>query len=379
MKVPFLDLRAQYRRLSTEIEKALREVLESGHFILGPKVRTLEETLACYLGVKHTVGVASGSDALVLALMALGVGEGDEVITTPFTFFATVGAILRVGAKPVFADIDPETFNIDPATVKDRVTERTRAILPVHLFGQCADMAPLLEVASRWGLRVVEDAAQAIGAVYAPDGLPPRRAGGMGDLGCFSFYPTKNLGGAGDGGLVSTDDDVLAERVRILRVHGAKEKYLHELVGVNSRLDELQAAVLLVKFSYLEEWTRKRRENAHRYDELLREIGAEEMGIKLPKVKYRNHHVFHQYVIRTPRRDDLRAFLWQRGIGTEVYYPIPLHLQPCLRHLGYREGELPEAERAAGEVLALPIYPELHPEQQEYVVEQIAQFFRGIA
>lgn len=375
MRVPFIDLKAQHERIGQELEGALRQVLHSGRFILGPRVQALEEALARYLGVRHAIGVASGSDALFLALLALGVGEGDEVVTTPFTFFATVGAILRVGARPVFADIDPETFNLSPLGVQDRLTPRTKALLPVHLFGQCAQMRPLLDLAARRNLWVVEDAAQAMGAEQVLNGLP-KKAGSMGDVGCFSFYPTKNLGGIGDGGLVSTDDDGIAERLRLLRGHGARGKYRHELVGLNSRLDELQAAVLLVKFRYLEEWNRRRQEAARRYEHLLQEAGGEELGIRLPQVAAGNLHVFHQYVIRTPRRDELRSYLQQRGVGTEIYYPLPLHLQPSLGFLGYREGDLPEAERAAREVLALPLYPEITPEQQHYVVEQIVQFLR---
>lgn len=373
MRVPFINLKAQYEGLRGEMEEAIKEVLESQRFILGPKVRALEEALAHYIGVKEAIGVASGTDALVLSLMALGVGEGDEVITTPFTFFATAGAIMRVGARPVFVDIDPRTYNLDPSLLEERITPRAKVILPVHLFGQCADMGPILEVAERHGLKVVEDAAQAMGADYTVDSSP-RRAGSMGHLGCFSFYPTKNLGGAGDGGLVVTGEEELAERVRLLRVHGARRKYEHELVGINSRLDELQAAVLLAKLPHLEEWTAKRIAKAHRYDELFAEADHEALGIGLPVVEYRNRHVFHQYVIRVPHRDALRSHLQEVGVETEVYYPLPLHLQPCLQSLGYREGDFLQAEKAAREVLALPIHPELTAEEQEYVVEQIVQF-----
>ena len=324
--------------------------------------------------MKEAIGVASGSDALLLALMALGVKEGDEVITTPFTFFATVGAISRVGARPSFADIDPLTYNLDPNEVERRVTSKTRAIIPVHLFGQCADMDPIMEIAERHGLYVIEDAAQAIGAEYVTDN-GARKAGSMGHFGCFSFYPTKNLGGWGDGGMVTTQDEGLAQKVRMLRVHGSTDKYFHEAIGINSRLDALQAAVLLAKFPHLEEWNESRREKALRYQRLFEEVEYERLGITLPHVQHQNRHVFHQYVIRVPRRDELRYFLQQEGIGTEVYYPLPLHLQRCYRFLGYRKGDFPQAERASMEVLALPIYPELSPEAQGYVVERIAAFF----
>ncbi|RLA79560.1 MAG: transcriptional regulator [Deltaproteobacteria bacterium] len=374
MRVAFFDLKVQYQGIKEEVEEAIQKVAEEQRFVLGPQVEALEETLARYIGVKEAIGVASGSDALLLALMALGIREGDEVITTPFTFFATVGAISRVGARPSFADIDPLTYNLDPNEVERRVTPKTRAIIPVHLFGQCADMDPIMEIAERRGLYVIEDAAQAIGAEYVTDN-GARKAGSMGHFGCFSFYPTKNLGGWGDGGMVTTQDEGLAERVRMLRVHGSTDKYLHEAIGINSRLDALQAAVLLAKFPHLEEWNESRREKALRYQRLFEEMGYERFGITLPHVQHQNRHVFHQYVIRVPRRNELRHFLQQEGIGTEVYYPLPLHLQPCYRFLGYREGDFPQAERASKEVLALPIYPELSSEAHGYVVERIAAFF----
>jgi len=374
VRVAFFDLKVQYQGIKEEVEEAIQKVAEEQRFVLGPQVEALEETLARYIGVKEAIGVASGSDALLLALMALGIKEGDEVITTPFTFFATVGAISRVGARPSFADIDPLTYNLDPNEVERRVTPKTRAIIPVHLFGQCADMDPIMEIAERHGLYVIEDAAQAIGAEYVTDN-GARKAGSMGHFGCFSFYPTKNLGGWGDGGMVTTQDEGLAQKVRMLRVHGSTDKYFHEAIGINSRLDALQAAVLLAKFPHLEEWNESRREKALRYQRLFEEVEYERLGITLPHVQHQNRHVFHQYVIRVPRRDELRHFLQQEGIGTEVYYPLPLHLQRCYRFLGYRKGDFPQAERASMEVLALPIYPELSPEAQGYVVERIAAFF----
>jgi len=375
MQVPFLDLKAQYQRIKEEIDQTLAEVVSDQHFILGPKVEALEEAIAAYSCARHGIGVASGSDALTLSLLALGVGLDDEVITTPFTFFATAGSISHVGAKPVFVDIDPQTYNLDPSKIEERITSKTKAIIPVHLFGQCADMEPLREIAKDRRLWVIEDAAQAIGSDYIKDSLPPQRAGSIGDVGCFSFYPSKNLGGFGDGGMVTTNDDELARRLRLLRVHGASTKYSYQMIGVNSRLDALQAAVLLVKFRYLEEWTEKRRENAAYYDHLFEEIQYQTLGIEIPSVQYNNRHIYNQYVIRVSTRDELRDFLTHEGIGTDVYYPLPLHLQECYRDLGYEEGDFPHAEQAARETLALPIYPELTKEQQEYVVAKITEFF----
>ena len=307
--------------------------------------------------------------------MALGVGAGDEVITTPFTFFATAGSISKVGATPVFVDIDPRTYNLDPAHIQERITPQTKAIIPVHLFGQCADMDPIKKLARNNGLWIVEDAAQAIGSDYIKNSAPPQRVGSIGDVGCFSFYPSKNLGGFGDGGMVTTNDDELAERLRLLRVHGASSKYYYQYIGINSRLDALQAAILLVKFRYLEEWTAKRLKNAAYYDQLFDEIHHQELGIEIPYVQYNNRHIYNQYVIRVPKRDELREFLSHEGIGTDVYYPLPLHLQECYRELGYGECDFPHAEKAARETLALPIYPELTPEQQKYVVSKIGEFF----
>ena len=376
MNVPFLDLKAQYQHIKEEIDQAVTEVISEQHFILGPKVEALEEAIAAYSSARYGIGVASGSDALTVSLMAIGVGAGDEVITTPFTFFATAGSISKVGATPVFVDIDPRTYNLDPAHIQERITPQTKAIIPVHLFGQCADMDPIKKLARNNGLWIVEDAAQAIGSDYIKNSAPPQRVGSIGDVGCFSFYPSKNLGGFGDGGIVTTNDDELAKRLRLLRVHGAASKYYYECIGINSRLDALQAAVLLVKFRYLEEWTDKRLKNAAYYDQLFDEIRHQELGIGIPYVQYNNRHIYNHYVIRVPKRDELREFLSQEGIGTDVYYPLPLHLQECYRELGYGEGDFPHAEKAARETLALPIYPELTPEQQEYVVSKIGEFYR---
>ncbi len=370
MKVPLLNLQAQYESIRAPVLAAVERIMESQQFILGKEVRALEESVAHYSGTKHAVGCASGSDALLLSLMALDISAGDEVITTPFTFFATASAIARLGARPVFVDIDARTYNINPEAVQAAVTPRTRAIIPVHMYGQCAEMDPLIAIADRHGLAIIEDAAQAIGA---EDG--GRRAGSMGLLGCFSFYPTKNLGGAGDGGMLTTNDDYLANRLRRLRVHGGETEYQHIDLGINSRLDALQAAVLRVKFNSLEKWTLQRGENATRYDQLLQEA---DLGSRIipPLIKPNNRHIFHHYVIRVPEsRDALIDHLTKAEIGTKVYYPVPLHLQPCFSSLGYLEGDFPEAERAARETVAIPVYPELTRAQQAYVVEAIKSFF----
>ncbi|MGB7924126.1 MAG: DegT/DnrJ/EryC1/StrS family aminotransferase [Pyrinomonadaceae bacterium] len=370
MKVPLLDLHAQYAALRDELRAAVDRVMESQHFILGPEVRALETEVASYSQTTHAVGCASGSDALLLALMALDVGEGDEVITTPYSFFATVSAITRLGARPRFVDIDPRTYNLDVSRIEAAVTPRTRAIMPVHLYGQCAEMDAILEVGQRLSIPIVEDAAQAIGAEDHG-----RRAGSLSTLGCFSFYPTKNLGGAGDGGMLTTNDDQLAERLRVLRVHGETSKYHHRFVGINSRLDALQAAVLRVKLPHLDRWSDARRENAARYAQLFLDEGLTE-AVGLPFVRDHARHIFNQYVIRAgERRDDLIAHLKRNGVGAEVYYPLPLHLQECFRFLGHAEGDFPASEQAARETLALPIYPELRPEQQQYVVDTIRRFY----
>ena len=372
MSVPSLDLKAQYEKIAPEVLAAVQRVFESQNFILGSEVSRLEEEIAAYCETSHAIGCGSGSDALLLALMGLGVDRGDEVITTPFTFFATGGAVSRLGARPVFVDIDRASFNIAPAGIEAAITSRTKAIIPVHLFGQCAEMEGINAVAAKHGLAVIEDAAQAIGADYRG-----KRAGGLGQVAAFSFYPTKNLGGAGDGGMLTTNDAGLAEQLRLLRVHGAKKKYFHEYVGINSRLDAVQAAVLRVKLKYLEEWSEGRRLCAKRYASLFRESHLTEPGhVTLPAECGYGRHVYNQFVIRVERRDDLRSFLKGQGIGTEVYYPLPLHLQQCFANLGYRAGDLPEAELASEEVLALPMYAELTASAQQYVVEQITDFFR---
>ena len=369
MNVPLLDLQAQYASLRDEVRPAIERVLESQRFVLGDEVRRLESSIADYCHTKHAVGCASGSDALLLALMALDVKSGDEIITTPFSFFATASCVARLGARPVFVDIDPATYNIDVSQVADAITSRTKAIMPVHIYGQCADIDPLLALGERHGIPIVEDAAQAIGATDRG-----RPAGSMGALGCFSFYPTKNLGGAGDGGIVITNDEQLAQRLRRLRAHGGITEYQHTEVGINSRLDELQAAVLNVKLSRLDAWSNERAQRAALYTQLLNEADLS-FAVATPVVRPDCRHIFHQYVIRVPRyRDALMDHLRERGVGTKVYYPIPLHRQECFAYLGYKEGAFPEAERAAAETFALPAYPELSEEQQVYVVDSIKSF-----
>ncbi len=381
MRVPLLDLKEQYRPLKEDLLPELERLFDSQRFILGAAVERLESEIATYCGVEYGVGVASGSDALLLSLMAAGIGPRDEVITTPYTFFATVSAVVRLGAKPVFVDIDPVSFNLNLSDLEKQITSRTRAILPVHLFGQCADMRPVREVAGRHGLFILEDAAQAIGAEYG--GM---RAGALGDAGCLSFFPSKNLGGFGDGGMVVTHRKDLADRIRILRVHGMKPRYVHKVVGINSRLDALQAVVLSVKLKHLDQWHNLRRRNAGRYNRFFEESGLIDDQTVIPPreiyaVETGEHqagiHVYNQYVIRVRERDRLQAYLTEQGIGTAIYYPIPLHLQECFSFLGYGKGDFPESERASGETLALPIYPELTGEMQEYVVDRIAAFYRG--
>ncbi len=370
MKVPLYDLEAEYRAVGAAAEAACREVLADRRFVLGPKVAALEQALAARLGAPFALGVSSGTDALLVSLMALGIGPGDEVVTTPYTFFATASSIARLGAKPVFADILPDTFNIDPGKAAAKVTARTKAILPVHLFGQCADMGPLLELAAARGIPLIEDAAQAIGAAWRG-----RPAGALGRAGCFSFYPTKNLGAAGDAGLVTAADAAMAESLRRLRDHGMHPRYYHSAVGGNFRLDALQAAILLVKLPCLDGWTAARRENARRYAALF--AAAALPGVAPPPPPAGGFtHVYNQYVVRVPRRDALRAFLAERGIGTEIYYPVPLHLQECFRHLGHRPGDFPESERAAAETLSLPVHPFLAEDQQKWLVDSVAEFYR---
>ena len=370
MQVPLLDLKEQNDTLRPEIEAALARVLDTNGFILGKEVAELECELAGYCGTKYAIACASGSDALVLALMALDVGPGDEVITTPYSFFATVSAITRLGATPVFVDIEEETYNFDISQIESKITERTKAIEPVHLFGQCVDMRQLNAVAEKFGVPVVEDAAQAIGS--EDRGV---RAGGMSAVGCFSFYPSKNLGGMGDGGFMTTNDEELARKLLALRVHGSEERYYHKYVGLNSRLDGFQGAVLRVKLPHLDDWTERRQANAARYRQMLTDRGLTEQ-VRFPIERENVRHIYNQYVVAVPGvRDELRAHLTGKGIGTDIYYPVPLHLQECFAYLGYKAGDLPVAEKAARETLALPIFPELKVEQQEYVVDAIAEYF----
>jgi dTDP-4-amino-4,6-dideoxygalactose transaminase len=377
MGVPLLDLKAHHEPLHKEVMAAIEQTFRSQAFILGPEVGKLEERVASYCQTQFGIGVSSGTDALLIALMAIGVGPGDEVITSPYSFFATAGAVARLGAKPVLVDIDPGTYNIDPSKIGKAITSKTKAMIPVHLYGQCADMAPIHDLAHRHNLKVIEDAAQAIGSEYH-DG---RRAGSMGTVGCLSFFPSKNLGALGDGGMVVTNDQELAERIKVLRVHGGKPKYYHKLIGGNFRLDTIQAAVLNVKLNYLDDWTRRRQENAQRYESLFQQSGLVQKGkVRLPEPVYRNsgvkhYHIYNQFVLRVEKRDDLMGFLKQKGIGTEIYYPVPFHLQECFRYLGHKEGDFPESERAAKEIIAIPIYPELTAGQQTEVVEAIAAFF----
>lgn len=363
--IPVLDLKAQYAAIGNEIDDAIKAVLLSTEFVLGAAVRSLEEQVAAYCECRFGVGVASGTDALRLMLAAIGIGPGDEVITTPFTFIATGNTISHTGARPVFIDIDRGTFNLDTDLLEEAITPKTKAIVPVHLFGQPADMDAVLQVAKRHNIKVIEDAAQAIGARYKG-----KRVGGFGDAGCLSFYPTKNLGAYGDGGLVVTNDSALAEKVNVLRRQGGKKKYYAEVLGFNSRLDSIQAAILSVKLKYLDDWNAARRNVAARYDELLK--GS---PVTVPYQSPDNYHVFHQYTIRAPGRDALAAHLHEQGIGSMVYYPVPLHLQPIYDELGYRQGSLPNAELAAREVLSLPMYPELNEDQQVRVATAIREFY----
>lgn len=376
MKVPLLDLKAQYQTIKEQVLDVTRQVYDSQYFILGPHVSRLEEEIAEYCGAAHAVGVSSGSDALLASLMALDIQPGDRVATTTYTFFATAGAIARIGARPVLVDIDRETFNMDPdhlAQVIDRLPPdqkaRLKAVIPVHLYGQCAEMDRISQIAAEYGLAVIEDAAQAIGSEYGR-----RRAGAMGDMGCFSFFPSKNLGAFGDGGIITTGSDRLYEKLKIIRGHGSAPKYYHKIVGGNFRLDALQAAIVAIKLKYLDDWTRSRRENAARYRRLFAEAGLE--GRVVLPVETQRRHIYNQFVILVPdRRDALRTFLGAADIGTEVYYPVPMHLQECFAGLGYQVGDFPVAEHAALHSLALPIYPELSAAQQAYVVEKIKAFY----
>jgi len=364
-----LDLKAQFTEIRDEVIEAVIRVMDSQHFILGPEVQALETEIADYVGAQFAIGCASGSDALLLALMALDIGAGDEVITTPFTFGATAGSIARLGARPVFVDIDPETFNIDERQIEAAITPKTRAIMPVHLFGLSAQMDSIMSLAQSRSLAVIEDAAQAIGALWKGKGI-----GSLGTFGCFSFFPSKNLGGAGDGGMVTTNDPELAQRLKVLRVHGTRKKYSYDLLGMNSRLDALQAAVLRVKLNHLGDWSEARRRNARRYEELFREYELLDRII-LPTSPETSFHVYNQYSIRVEERDDLQRHLGEQGIPSEVYYPGPLHLQPAFSALGYRLGDFPKTEAACTQVLALPIYPEITAEQQRAAVLAIAEFY----
>ena len=361
MNVPFLDLKRQYASIKEELDQAVFSVLSHTKFILGPEVKAFEEKVTGYCGTEFAVGVASGTDALLLSLRACGVGSGDEVITTGFSFFATAGVITRLGAIPVYVDVDPDTYNIAPDKIEERITSKTKAVMPVHLFGQCADMDPITEIAKRHNLKVVEDAAQAIGSEYKG-----RKSGNLGDFGCFSFFPSKNLGAAGDGGMVVTNDSEMAESVRTLRVHGSKPKYYHPIVGYNSRLDALQAAILSVKLKYLDEWTKKRREHAEAYNAAFKDL-----DVITPVEEDFNYHIYNQYTVALKDRDRLREVLKENQIGHDVYYPVPLHLQECYKSLGYKEGDLPVTEKKAREVVSIPIYPELTEEEQNFVIETI--------
>jgi dTDP-4-amino-4,6-dideoxygalactose transaminase len=369
IQVPVLDLQAQFAAIRAEILSSVERVLASQHFILGSEVRALEAAVGDLVGCQFAIGCASGSDALLLALMALEIGPGDEVITTPFTFIATAGSVARLGARPVFADIDPDDFNLDPQQIERVVTPRTRAILPVHLFGRPANMDAILEIAGASDLPVIEDAAQSIGACWKG-----KAVGSLGRIGCFSFFPSKNLGGAGDGGMVTTNDPVLADRLRVLRAHGSRSKYQYELVGINSRLDELQAAILRVKLPYLGKWTALRQRNADRYRSIFHQLKLDGV-VQLPCARPNREHVYNQFTIRTPRRNEIRDYMSRQGIGTEVYYPRPLHLQNAFAYLGYKAGDFPEAECVSNEVMALPIFAELTENQQRRVVSAIATFF----
>ncbi|MEC4889109.1 MAG: DegT/DnrJ/EryC1/StrS family aminotransferase [Nitrospira sp.] len=371
MNIPLLDLKAQFQPLRAEIMAAVHTVCDEQGFILGPRVVAFEEAVAKYTGARYAISCASGSDALLLSLMAMGVGHGDEVITVPFTFFATAGAISRLGAKPVFIDIQRDIFNLDPAQLERAITPRTKAIIPVHLFGQCADMDAINRIARAHKIPVIEDACQAIGAWQGG-----KRAGVLGETACFSFFPSKNLGGFGDGGMITTNDQALADSLSMLRVHGSRVRYLHEAIGINSRLDALQAVVLHIKLKYLDQWAEGRRRNAARYEQLFKDAGLLDR-VTLPATRPGNFHVYNQYTVRVSKRDELRAYLKDKGVGTEIYYPLPMHLQQCYQDLGHRTGAFPESERAAAEVLSLPVFAELSEAQLAYVAEMIAGFYKG--
>ena len=386
MQIPLLDLRPQHEGLRDEIIAAVTDVIDSTRYIMGPELERFEEAVAEYSGCKYALGVSSGTDALLLALMSLNIGPGDKVLVPDFSFFATASVVSRLNAEPVFLEIDPTTFNLCPKHLEEKLESYTeeelaqvKAVIPVHLFGQCADMQAILGVAQQFGIAVVEDAAQAIGAEYRLNG-EARRAGAMSDVGCMSFFPSKNLGGVGDGGMVTTNDTELHHQLHIKRVHGAEPKYYHKVIGGNFRMDPIQACVLRIKLQRLEAWHEQRRQNAAQYNQLLGETQLEE--VVCPAAVYQddnllNHHIYNQYTVRVQRREDLRKFLQERGVATEIYYPVPFHRQECFADLGYRPGSLPESDRAAREVLALPIYPGLTTEMQEYVVENLVEFYRS--
>ena len=390
LRVPLLDLKPQYEAIAARVRAVLEAVCASQQFILGPQVKTLESRIAAYAQCRHGIGVSSGTDALLLALMALGIGPGDAVITSPYTFFATAGTIARTGARPLFCDIEPDTFNVSAGAVSQLIERhctlrdgqlihgpsgaRVKALMPVHLYGQLCDMGPLTDLARRFGLKVIEDAAQAIGARDAAG----RQAGSFGDVGCFSFFPTKNLGAFGDAGMCVAQDSALAEHMEVLRVHGGKPKYHHAFIGGNFRIDELQAAVLNIKLDYLDDWSARRALNARYYTQALERAGLAE-AVRAPTARAGFHHIYNQYIVRARRRDALREHLSGCGVGTEIYYPIPLHLQRCFAYLGYSAGDFPEAERAAQETLALPIYPELTEQQLQYVIDMMTAFYQADA
>lgn len=382
MRVPLLNLKPQYQSIKREILSSLDEIFNSQQFILGPEVEKIEQEIADYCGATHAIGVSSGSDALLISLMAIDIQPGDKIITTPYTFFATVGAICRLGALPLFVDIEPDTYNLDPVKLQNLLdsirAEKKRdikAILPVHLFGQCADMEPILQVARENRLKVIEDAAQALGASCTMDGKV-HMACSMGDFGCLSFFPSKNLGCFGDGGMITTNDEETARKIRSIRVHGQAEGYYHKYIGLNGRLDAIQAVVLLVKLPHLDRWVKKRQTNAACYGKLFKKADLGEQ-ITLPQTRSGSNHVFNQFIIKAAKRDQLKEHLDQNGVGCAIYYPLPLHLQECYKFLGYRNGDFPESEKAAQETLALPVFPELTQEQIEYVVEQVGRFYKS--
>jgi len=365
MAVPLIDIKRQYDPIRADVDRAIKQVMDHGRFILGPELNNLESEIAEYCQAKHAIGVASGTDALLLALRACGVGSGDEVITSAFSFFASAGVISRLGAKPVFVDIDPQTYNIDPAAIESATTSKTKVIMPIHLFGQCADMDPINEIATRHNLKVVEDAAQAIGSKYKD-----RHAGTLGHAGCFSFFPTKNLGAAGDAGMIVTNDDDIADMVRILRVHGGRTEYLHEVVGYNSRLDTLQAAILSAKLPHLAGWTEARRKNATRYDEAFKDL-----PLTIPVAMPWAYHIYNQYTIAVEKRSEFMEHLKSRQIGHKVYYPVPFHMQKCFGDLKYSAGDLPRSEKAANSVVSIPIFGEMTDQEQDEVIKAVVEFF----